>query len=294
MSGTEETSLPVEAGRPSTPVLVYRAVRKGYKDHGKDLAAAIAYYTFFSIFPLLLGVIAAAGYFLESEVAQARLYELVAKTFPGSSELLRENLEAVVRARGTLGLFGVFGLLWSGSAAFGAITRAINLTLGAKRKQNFLLAKLRYFAMTIAVSILLLLSLAMTTVLEVVANLDLAILDRIGFEPSLWLRVSGWAASLVLIFLVFALIYKVTPYVETQWEQVLPGAFLGAAIFEVGKGVFLLYIDRATDFEAVYGSLSSIIVLLLWLYFSALVIILGAEYNIVRWQARMGAAGDKV
>jgi membrane protein len=142
----------------------------------------------------------------------------------------------VVRVRGTLGVVGIVGLLWSASAGFGAITRAINQTLGAKRSNPFFLSKVRYFLMTVAVSIFLVLSVGVTASLEVLANLDL-------------------------------------------------GALLGAAVFELGKRGFLFYLGRVANFEAVYGSLSSIIVLLMWLYVSALVLLLGAEYNIVRWQA---------
>lgn len=269
--------------------LLYRAVRKGLKDHGKDHAAAIAFWTFFSVFPLLLGLFSAAGYFLESEAARARLMELVTETLPGSASLVRGNLEDVVRVRGTLGMVAIVGLFWSASAGFGAITRSINRTLGARRPHPFFLSKVRYFLMTVAVSVLLVLSVSVTASFEVLANLDLSALRRLGVEPGSVERLGGWLAGFAFAFLTFALIYKVTPYIETRWRQVLPGALLGAAVFELGKRGFLFYLGRVANFEAVYGSLSSIIVLLLWFYVSALVLLLGAEYNIVRWQARSAA-----
>ena len=98
--------------------ILVKAIRKGLADGGNDLASAIAYWTFFSIFPLLLGLSAAVGYFFESELAQARLFELVTRALPGSAELVRKNLAAVVAARGTLGLVAVIGLFWSASSAF--------------------------------------------------------------------------------------------------------------------------------------------------------------------------------
>jgi YihY family inner membrane protein len=100
----------------------------------------------------------------------------------------------------------------------------------------------------------------------------------------------GWILSFVLIFLVFTLIYKFAPYGDVQWGQVLPGALLAAVLFELCKGGFVIYLDRMTNFEEVYGPLSSIIVLLLWLYLSALILVFGAEYNIVRWKAGKEAA----
>jgi membrane protein len=70
----------------------------------------------------------------------------------------------------------------------------------------------------------------------------------------------------------------------------MPGALLAAALFELGKKAFVVYLERIADFEPIYGSLSSIIVLLLWLYLSALILVLGAEYNIVRAQSRQALA----
>ena len=109
-----------------------------------------------------------------------------------------------------------------------------------------------------------------------------------GLEPGSIDRLTDWLLGFAFAFLIFALIYKVTPYIKTRWRQVLPGAFLGAAVFELGKRGFVFYLGRVANLEAVYGSLSSIIVLLLWLYVSALVLLLGAEYNTVRWRERKG------
>ena len=91
------------------------------------------------------------------------------------------------------------------------------------------------------------------------------------------------------MFLVFSLIYRLAPYVPVDWRDVLPGALLAALAFEICKAGFVLYLDRFANFESVYGPLTSIIVLLLWFYVSALILILGSEYSIARWQAKEAA-----
>ena len=187
-----------------------------------------------------------------------------------------------------MGLVGLIGLFWTASSGIGAITRAINRTLEARRPHPAFLSRVRYFLTTVAISVFLILSVGVTASLEVLANLDLTALSRLGLEPGWIENLTGWLAGLLFAFVTFALVYKTTPYIATTWRQVIPGALLGAVVFELGKRAFLLYLGRVADFEAVYGSLSSIIVLLLWLYVSALVLLLGAEYNIVRWQSRMG------
>ena len=266
--------------------LLVQTVREALKDQAKDLAAAIAFWAFFSIFPLLIGVLSLAGYFLQASELQARILQVVSDMFPGSAGLIRDNIEAVVEYRGAMSWVGIVGLFWTGGKAFGAITRAVNRAIGAKRTHFFLLSKVRYFLMAVAVAVLAITSIAVTVAFEIV--LEPSFLNRFGFEAVEVSRLKSWVFSFLLIFLTFALIYKVTPYVQVRWRQVLPGAVLAAVLFELGRAAFVLYLDRIAHFEAVYGSLSSIIVLLLWLYVSALILIYGAEYNIVR--ARASAA----
>ncbi len=264
--------------------LLIQTFRETLHNHGEDLAATIAFWSFFSIFPLLIVVLSVAGYLLESAQLQSRIYEVVTDLFPGSAILVRDNLEAVVRYRGTMTWVGIGGLLWTAGKVFGAITRAVNRALGAKQTHFYLVLEARYVFMAFAVSILLITSIGITVAIEIV--LKPSFLSSLGLGSVEVPRLQGWILSSLLVFLIFALIYKLAPYVKVQWRQVLPGALLGALLFELVKSVFVLYLDRIAHFEAIYGSLSSIIILLLWLYLSALILIFGAEYNIVRWKAK--------
>jgi len=261
--------------------LLVGTVKAASHDHAKDLAAAIAFWVFFSMFPLLIGTFSAAGYLLRSAEIQARIYEVVIDMFPGSADLVRDNLDAVIQHRGTMSWVGIVGLLWTASKGFGAITRAVNRAIGAKRSHDFLLSKVRSFLLAVAVSVLAIASIAITIAFELVLESSVLV-QRFGLEGVEASRLKSWAWSFGLIFLTFALLYKLAPYIKVRWRQVVPGALLAAALFEIVKTVFVVYLDRVGHFEAVYGSLSSIIVLLLWLYLSALILVLGAEYNIVR------------
>lgn len=260
--------------------ILVATVKAARRDNAKDLAAAVAFWTFFSIFPLLIGVFSLAGYSLESAEVQARISSLIGELLPGSAGFVRGVLEGVTRYRGPMSWVGVVGLLWSAGKGFGAITRAVNQALKAERTHWFLLAKLRYFLMALSVSILIIASIGTTVVVEIF--LEPAFLTRLGLETVEIPRLRGWVLSFVMATLIFALIYKMAPYVKVAWRQVLPGAVIAAVLVELLKAAFLLYLDRIAHFEAVYGSLSSIIVLLLWLYVSALILVFGAEYNIVR------------
>ena len=269
-----------------------QTVRDAHKIQAKDLAATIAFWTFFSIFPLLIGVISMAGYFLDSTHMQARIGETIAIMFPGSANLVHENIEAVIHHRGTMSWVGVVALLWTAGKGFGAVTRAVNRAIGAKRTHLFILSKIRYFLMAVVVMILVIASFGITAAVEIL--LDPMLLSRFGIEAVEIPRLKGWALSIVMVYLMLSLIYKITPYVEVAWRQVVPGSVLAAFLFVLCKGLFLFYLDQIADFEAIYGSLSSIIVLLLWLYISSLILVLGGVYNIVRSQANDQSSGSVI
>lgn len=265
-------------------LILVETLKKAKRDRANDLAATIAFWAFFSIFPLLIGILTLSSHFLESSSLQVRINEAVAEMLPGSAELVKDNLQAVVEYRGPMGLVALLGLFWAASKGFASMTRAVNQALGLHSDNKFILGKLRHVAMAAAVSVLAIVSLGITVVLEVV--LEPAFLSRFDMDPVEISRVQSWATSFLLVFLIFALIYRLTPYAAVTWSQVLPGALRATVLFELGKTGFVVYLEKMANLQAIYGSLSSIIVLLLWLYVSALILILGAEYNIVRWRFR--------
>jgi len=277
-------------GLKSELSLLAETLRKAKQDSANDLAAAIAFWAFFSIFPLLIGILSLTSRFLESEALRARIYEAVTEMLPGSAEMVMDNLDAVVQYRGSMGLVAILGLFWTAAKVFGAISRSVNRAIGVQQDRRPLVSKLRYFGMAIAVSVLIIVSLGVTVVLELI--LESPVLAGLGIDTGVISGFQGWATGVALILLIFALIYKLTPIRDVLWSQVLPGALLATILFELGQTGFVLYLEKVAKLKAVYGSLSSIIVLMLWLYVSALILILGAEYSIVRWRTRNGNSSD--
>ncbi|MDH3727259.1 MAG: YihY/virulence factor BrkB family protein, partial [Myxococcales bacterium] len=204
---------------------------------------------------------------------------MLADEFPGSAEFLRTNIEALIELRGAAGVASVLGLLWSASKMFGALSRGINLALDNPKGHPFYVSKLRYFGMTIAASLLLLIAVGVSMMLDVVTQVDLT---RFGFTGRVFASLGGHVASFVFVFAIVCLLYKLVPYQRPRWREVLPGSLVAALLFELGKALFVLYLGNVGSLEAVYGSLASVIVLLLWLYFSARVLLFGAELIAVR------------
>jgi membrane protein len=237
------------------------------------MAASIAYFGLLSLFPLLLGIIAIGSFFVSPARVETLVDVWVADTLPSSAEFVTDSIESLIRLRGTVGVVSVLGLLWSASKMFGALSRGINLALGVERHHAVYLSPLRNLLMTATVSLLLFLSMTVTT--------TVGLLSRNGPEL-LSSPMTSHLTTYALAAVVLAVLYKFVPYERPTWREVLTSASLAALLLELGKTAFVIYIENVAHLEAIYGSLSSIVVLLVWLYFSARVLLFGAELIAVR------------
>jgi membrane protein len=154
---------------------------------------------------------------------QDRIMAALSDLLPGSAGIVRNTIETVLRHRGSMGWIGVVGILWSASKGFGAVARVVNRALDTEREPFFLLAWARRMFMTVAVTILIVASMGLIVAIEIELKTTLSGVD-IPYLPS---RI----VPFVLIFLNFALIYRLAPYVKVQWRQVMPGALLAALLF---------------------------------------------------------------
>jgi membrane protein len=209
----------------------------------------------------------------------------VYEALPGSGDVVRDSIQAVIQERGRMGTAGLIGLAWSASAAFAAATRAINRIQGNPETRMFVLARLRSLLVAAIAFLLLVVSVMLASVVESVLTSDRGWITAPLLEAQTLIWVLGWVSSLIIMFVVFALIYKDSPGSRTSWRAVWPGALLAAVITEVGKIAFLGYVERVANFEAVFGSLTSMMLLLLWLFLAAMALLVGVEYNIVRIQS---------
>ena len=255
--------------------LAVRTVREMSDDDATHMAAGVAYYAIFSLFPLIIGLIAVFNLLPASEDRQAQFTEFIAGYLPGSEGLLDSN----VRVSGTLGAISILGLLWSGSAMFGAVARVVNRAWDVQKDPPLFISKPRQMGMALVVGLMFLTSMAAAAFVRTAGDYARTGLPASDFLVSEASRVILQATSFSLTLATFLLIYKAMPNTRTYWRHVWPGALLAAVMFEAGKAAFLTYLDRFANFQDVYGSMGDFLVLLLWLYVSSLVLILGAELS---------------
>ena len=274
--------------------LVYRTVMEMSADDATHMAAGLAYYAVLSLFPLTVGLISLLGLLLPPEALHRDIFHFLEDYLPVSEELLSANIEAAGNIHGFLGVISFFGLFWSASLMFGAIARSVNRAWDIHKDRPFYIDKVRNIAMALSVAPLFLLSITTTAALQMLEGAELplgsaaTLLDH-GFAETL-ARILPFLFSLTI----FLLIYKFTPNTQTYWRYIWPGAVLAAVLFEVSKSIFVFYVDNFANYEEVYGSLASVIVLLAWTYFSGLILITGAEFTSEYERMRHGVERGQV
>ncbi|WP_042886177.1 YihY/virulence factor BrkB family protein [Cupriavidus necator] len=273
----------------SSPRLLYELLRDTVSawidDYAPSMGAALAYYTVFSIAPLLLIVISVAGVVFGAEAARGEVVaQLQGLLGPDGAKTIETMLLAVSEpAASTLtAVLGVFVLLVGATTVFAELQSALDRIwrVPERRKTSGILALLRArllsFGMILGIGFLLVVSLVLSAAISALNRLWGPLF---GLEELIG-HVLDMIVSLVLITLVFAMIYKIMPRVKVRWPDVWLGAGVTALLFTLGKFLIGLYIGKSGVANG-YGAAGSLVVLLLWVYYSAQIFLLGAEFT---WQ----------
>ena len=274
--------------------LFHRTVREMSADDATHMAAGVAYYAMLSLFPLSVGLISLLGLMLDSEALEGEVIAFLQDYIPGSKELLAANINAGGNIRGFLGVVSFLGLFWSASLLFGAITRVVNRAWDIHQDRPFYIDKLRHILMAFCVAPLFLMSVGATASLHILATHDVPVVGRVEFLDNNVINIITRPLPFLFTLSIFLLIYKFLPNTKTYWRYVWPGALLGAVLFEVFKSIFVFYLENFADYERVYGSLASVIVLLAWTYFSGLILIAGAEFSSEYERMRLGVERGRI
>ena len=258
-----------------TAVQLFFRTAEGAGNHdASQRAAGVTYYALLSIFPLLLGLIAVFGFFLPSTNLQNDLLNFVGKNLPGATDFLRQNIENIVTQRGPMGLLSMVVLFWGASSLFGSISLAINRVWEINTYRPFFVRKASELGMALGTGILFLLSLGASALISVMVSV-------LGFPPAnlFIVDVGSRVVAFSLMLVVFLLLYKLIPNTRTYWRDVWPGALVAALLFEIARTLLVFYLANFANYHLIFGSIASIIALLVWVYYSAFILIMGAEFT---------------
>lgn len=248
-----------------------------------QLAAALSYYTLFSLAPLLLIAIGVAGFVFGREAAQNQIVEtLQGMIGQDSAKAVQEMIQASSEKPKTGMLSTIIGfvaLLFGAGGVVGQLQTSLNKMWEVTPKPGqgiwgFLRQRFFSFAMVLAIGFLLLVSLVVTAVLSSFTSMLSSFLGDATFVA----HAIDILVSFGFVTLLFALIYKYVPDVEIQWRDVWVGAALTSILFTVGKYLIGLYIGTS-GVGSTFGAAGSLITILVWVYYSSLIFFLGAEFT---------------
>jgi membrane protein len=258
-------------------------------DDASRLAASLAFYTLLSLAPLLVIVVAVAGMALGPEAARGQLAAELAGVMGREAARGVEALLASARSPtgGAIGtLIGGVVLFVGASGVFGELQFALNRIWEVRSKPGRgILGEVKdrffSFSMVLGVAFLLLVSLVLSTLLSAVGR---SFSSALPGGELLWQGLN-FAFSFCMITALFALIFKYVPDVEIRWSDVWVGAAMTALLFTIGKSLLGVYLGKAS-FDSSYGAAGSLVVLVVWVYYSAQILFLGAEFTQVQAKHR--------
>jgi membrane protein len=267
------------------PRALLELLKEAYRDWSEDkasrLAAALAYYTAFSVAPLLLITIAVAGLVFGREAAQGRILgQLEGLMGPAAGAIETSVANSQDPGAGTLSaIIGIATLIWSASSLFGQLQESLNTIWEVAPDPNAGIVatlKRRFLSMTmvLGVGFVLLVSLVVTAGVAAVGNFFGSLLPGGAF---LW-QIVNVGLSFAVVTLLFAAIYKVLPDVTVAWGDVWIGSAFTALLFTVGKLLIGLYLGHASV-GSTFGAAGSLLVFLVWVYYSAQILFFGAEFT---------------
>jgi membrane protein len=253
-----------------------RSLQSFGSDKCATLAAAIAYYTVFALFPMALIGVSILGFFVSDGAARQQVVNSLASVISlgdASRQALSQTLAGVSRARGLLGLVGLLTALWGASGLFGSIRSALDSVWDVDRPLPVLRAKARDLLLFVAFGGLLMASTVSTGLLQSI--------NQIGPLRPLAGPVGdllGILAPLLFTFAAFMVLYRLAPHARLEWRDIWPAAAITTIAFDFGKNLLTLYLRHVASLNVLAGSLGAAILFLAFVYYASQVILLAAEF----------------
>lgn len=259
-------------------------------DRGLKLSAALAYYTIFSIAPMLIVLIAVTGIFYGQEAVQGKVFSQLNDFIGNDSAAQVQDIlkQMQLSGKGTFAIItGVITLIIGASGVFIEIQDSINLIWRVKAKPKrgwvkLIIDRVLSLSMIASLGFLLIVSLIVNGVVLALSSVLSKFLPDITI---LIIEILNQGITLLVLGALFSIIYKVLPDVEIEWKDVIAGAVFTSLLFMLGKYLIGLYI-QSSSIASVYGAAGSFLLIIVWVYYSAAILYFGAEFTQVYAQSK--------
>jgi membrane protein len=270
--------------------IIRNTAKEFVSDRTTTLGAALAYYAIFSIGPLLAIIVGLAGLLLsDAGVQQHVTQQFQGVVGPKSADVLKSMMASQHKGGSLLSLtLGIVLLLFAASGVFGQLKTSLNLIWQVKPKPGagvaaLVLSRVGAVIVILFIGALLLMSMLLTTFISAFYSL----ISRVIPLPHVVLQLLNIGITLLILTLLFTIVFKVLPDVKLRWADVWVGGFWTAILFLVGEFALSMYLSRKGTSSA-YGAAGSVVLILMWIYYSTLILLTGAEFTRV-YTTRAGA-----
>jgi membrane protein len=250
-----------------------------FKDNVLAMAAQLAYYFFFALFPALLVVIAIASYFPVERLIDEMFAILGGVIPPEAMAIITEQIQKISKGeQGGLLTIGMLTALWSSSAAMTAISDTVNRAYGVEERRPWWKVRLIAIALTVGLSLFILVSFALVLVGPTLAE---QLANRLYLGPAFewtW-KILQWPIVFGLVATAVGLVYYFAPDVDQEWVWLTPGSIMATVVWLALSIGFKFYVAKIGAYTETYGAIGAVMVLMLWFYLSGLVLLVGAEMN---------------
>jgi len=252
-------------------------------DNVMKYSASLAYYTVFSLAPMLIIIITICGKIFGKEAVQGQMYGEIKDLVGNAAALqIQENIKNIHLTKETpvATIFSILLLVIGGTGIFGEIQDSLNKIWGLKVKTKkawwkLILNRLLSFSLILSLGFVLIVSLLLTALIDIIGNRLNNVLLGSG---KIFIPIIDKLLSFVITSLLFAIIFKVLPDAKIKWKDVSIGAIITAVLFTLGKIGIGYYLGQG-NIANIYGAAGSVIIIMLWTYYSSVILYLGAEFT---------------
>jgi membrane protein len=259
-------------------IRIFRNAAQRFSAEGAAfMAQALAFNVLFAAIPLMLVAAALLAFIYGTTEGIARANDVISLYAPQFQDLVANNLDAIVRYRGLSGAIGLITLAWSGKNVFQGLAFALNRSLGVSRHRHYVWDVLIALFLVPMVGVVIVIATALPVVITLFVQFA-------GLESLRWFpQIASYGASLGLIFVIIALLYAYLPNRRASWPAVIAGAGVASIGYSLAQIAFAAYTTMAANAFRIYGALSALFVLLLWLDVIGIVFLFGA-YVSAAWE----------
>ena len=255
--------------------LLWRALKKFNDDNGFFLCSGITFNLLLCLVPLLLLLLALLGAYLYSDREVLNyIQHYLEDTVPALDPRITEDLLTIIQDRKIVGILGIVGLVWTSTWVFSSLRTALNIVFQVERGRGILREKTIDLLMILLAGIFLLMSMVLTSVINFFQSyrvhffLDMAPIIRFVLKYLIPFFFTFWMSFLI---------YKIVPNKRIHFKTALEAGLFASLLWEVAKQLFEWYVLHLESFSMVYGSLSTLAIFILWVYYSSTILLLGGE-----------------